>query len=1286
MRRNGFTMLGTIVAVLALVAALPGGSPAATRAATAPNPITLGDFQAVITSQAGAQASQTIGFSKLDRVELNGTGAFTFNHTVGPVEATSTNICGTAHGVGDVNNVSASAVVNGLGGLAISFSGSASGSASVSFVLPCTAMFAAGGGGTRILVTFTVSQPAPVDYSLTASVSATHPGGFPSRAMMFGPQGTITGPASGVLSQGTYTVVFDASDAGVITSTVSGSASGSANVQLRLLVGPQPPAATGPLAITGGPEASNLDVKVDNAGGQVRYTFTDSAPLQVSDPRCQAGPPIVCESPTEVPLNLDLGGGDDTMTVSGNHAFTQLTVNGGPDDDTLVASPVAHGGAGSDIITVGNCGSGQCVLDGGDQDDKLTGGPGDDLFQPGEDVDIVKGQGGSDTVDYSTSAGAVEILLNAGEVNEENRTVTDTLTSIENAIGSAFDDVLQGDGGPNRLDGGSGNDGLDGLAGADQIVGGAGNDLVSYRNHPAGVTVTLGDALPNDGSPGESDLVTETENVQGSDAADTLVGTDGPNTLEGFGGADTLEPREGADVLDGGDDLNTVDYSNAPGPVNVDLDLDAADEAAGTQDVLTEVENVIGSAFDDSLFGDDDPQIDNRLEGRAGKDALWGGLGADNIDGGPGVDWMSYDGSPAGVTVTLDQGVDDDGTANEGDNVVGIENVLGSSHADAMQGNGADNLLEGAAGIDALYGSGGDDVLLGEDDDDVIDGGPGNDTIDGGRGGDLMSGGADVDTVTYADRTQGVVVELRRPSAFVDEGQPGEGDDVDVDFENAVGGAGSDILVGNASANRLEGGDGNDALEGREGSDVLDGGFGDDALFSKDGLVDDDLCGPGQDDIAFADSTDTVNSCETVELLAGPPPALTGNTPAGFNVKVTPVDATTLTTPVTVTFGAVTTPGQTLLVTHQNGPIVPAGFQLGSPPTYYFISTTAPFSPPITICIDMTGIAFPTQPPRLYHFDQLLGTWVDITTLPVTPPQICGVSNTLSPFAVLVPIDPTPPQTNATVSPAANANGWNNGDVTVKLAASDDGSGVKEIVYSTGGPETTVAGAQATVVVTAEGTTTVTYFARDNAGNNEAEHALTVSIDKTPPLIACAASPPAFTLHEDGVVVEASVTDALSGAVAASTSAPAVTTDVGAKTVSLAAEDYAGNTATKSCPYSVAYAFDGFSAPVANAGLPNEVNAGQAVPLKFHLTDAAGNPVTSLRSARLSVASLLCTLGSTDDLLEETTTGSSGLQNHGDGWYQLNWKTPGAYASSCKTLRLDLGEGGYRTAVFIFEH
>jgi hypothetical protein len=116
----------------------------------------------------------------------------------------------------------------------------------------------------------------------------------------------------------------------------------------------------------------------------------------------------------------------------------------------------------------------------------------------------------------------------------------------------------------------------------------------------------------------------------------------------------------------------------------------------------------------------------------------------------------------------------------------------------------------------------------------------------------------------------------------------------------------------------------------------------------------------------------------------------------------------------------------------------------------------------------------------------------------------------------------------------------------------------------------------------------------------------------------------------------------------------------------------------------VSYDFRGFFTPVDN-NILNVANSGQAIPLKWQLLDYAGNPVTNLSSVAVTAATLTCALGATIDLLEEYAAGASGLQNLGNGFYQFNWKTPTSYAKSCKTMKLDLGEGTARTALFQFK-
>ena len=112
--------------------------------------------------------------------------------------------------------------------------------------------------------------------------------------------------------------------------------------------------------------------------------------------------------------------------------------------------------------------------------------------------------------------------------------------------------------------------------------------------------------------------------------------------------------------------------------------------------------------------------------------------------------------------------------------------------------------------------------------------------------------------------------------------------------------------------------------------------------------------------------------------------------------------------------------------------------------------------------------------------------------------------------------------------------------------------------------------------------------------------------------------------------------------------------------------------------------FIGFSQPIDNAPVVNRLKAGQAIPVKWRLLTNTGAPITNLSSATITVTTLDCALGTTIDQVEEVVAGSSGLQNQGNGNYQLNWQSPKSYAGSCKTLHLNVHDGVTHDARFQF--
>ena len=194
--------------------------------------------------------------------------------------------------------------------------------------------------------------------------------------------------------------------------------------------------------------------------------------------------------------------------------------------------------------------------------------------------------------------------------------------------------------------------------------------------------------------------------------------------------------------------------------------------------------------------------------------------------------------------------------------------LVGGNGDDRLSGGVGDDTIDGGAGRDWLNGSDGNDRLTGGDDGDVCSGDKGNDTIDAGNGDDLCTGGegndlidagfgrdtfrggAGIDTASYATRTKPVFVDINgMPGEPHDDGEMNEGDFVQVDIENLVGGSGDDVLTGTQAPadapkttpgftdkNVLTGNGGNDTLQGMSGDDTLDGGLGKDVLAGFDGI------------------------------------------------------------------------------------------------------------------------------------------------------------------------------------------------------------------------------------------------------------------------------------------------------------------------------------------------------------------------------------------------------------------------------------------------------------------
>ncbi|MBB4082851.1 beta strand repeat-containing protein [Brevundimonas lenta] len=199
----------------------------------------------------------------------------------------------------------------------------------------------------------------------------------------------------------------------------------------------------------------------------------------------------------------------------------------------------------------------------------MTGGAGDDLLRGRGGVDTLVGGGGIDTADYSQAAAGVHARLDNMRAVNDGDGSTDTFTSIEAILGSAFNDTLVGGALGDRLSGG---------LGADTLLGFAGNDILAG-----------GQGLANQLQGGLGD------DLYVLDAYDTIVEIAGQ-------GHDTIEAHVGAHVMAANiEDMFYVGNNKFYGTGN-----------AGN--------NTITSGIGDDI-----------LKGMGGSDRLFGGAGYDEV-------------------------------------------------------------------------------------------------------------------------------------------------------------------------------------------------------------------------------------------------------------------------------------------------------------------------------------------------------------------------------------------------------------------------------------------------------------------------------------------------------------------------------------------------------------------------------------------------------------------------------------------------------------------------------
>jgi Ca2+-binding RTX toxin-like protein len=338
--------------------------------------------------------------------------------------------------------------------------------------------------------------------------------------------------------------------------------------------------------------------------------------------------------------------------------------------------------------------------------------------------------------------------------------VADLLSGSDTIIGSSQADALDGFGGDDILIGG---------AGGDTLFGGAGNNTASYSTAAAGLFAGLEDTAFASGD-ALGDAYFGISNLDGSAFDDFLYGTGAVNRLSGGAGNDVLVGKGGGDAFVGGTGTDTVSHDASPA-VRADLLSPSTNTGDAVGDTYSSIENLEGSAFDDTLYGDNLanavrgssypglPSGNDKLYGRGGNDTLEGYDGNDRLDGGAGVDTMKggvgddlYYVDDAGdvVVESAGQGTADRVYASVDYVLTGLNveilstsnaastaaiDLTGNAQANQVYGNAGNNILDGRGRSDTLTGYGGADSFVFRDApkssniDTIVDFSVANDTI-----------------------------------------------------------------------------------------------------------------------------------------------------------------------------------------------------------------------------------------------------------------------------------------------------------------------------------------------------------------------------------------------------------------------------------------------------------------------------------------------------------------------------------------------------------------------------
>ncbi|MBV4475773.1 beta strand repeat-containing protein [Pseudomonas botevensis] len=504
-------------------------------------------------------------------------------------------------------------------------------------------------------------------------------------------------------------------------------------------------------------------------------------------------------------VTFEGGAGNDVYIINGIGG-TVIEQAGGGDDEVRTNYGTQSLNANVERLTY--TGTGAFTGYGNASDNIITGGIGNDTLFGGDGADQFIGGAGIDVAGYTDSTVGVTLNFKTG-VNS-GIAAGDTYTGIEGILGSKYNDTFVADSRVFAFDGGTGIDTVD-YSGSTEAIN------VDIRYGTPGRAGIGGDA--------QGDTLINIEKVIGTAFNDTFNLDTLTVTFEGGAGNDVYVINGiGGTVIEqagGGDDEVRTNY--------------------GTQSLNANVERLTYTGT--GAFTGYGNAGDNIMTGGIGNDTFFGGDGADQFIGGAGMDTVGYTDSTVGVSINLKTGVNT-GIAL-GDTYNSIEAIRGSNYNDIFVGGTAAMALDGGTGLDMVSYensdsavtidlktkvNGGDaagdtytgiEIFQGSQFADTLSGSAGYDNLIGGAGADVIDGREGIDTVWYVNNGTAVDINL---ATGVNQGGDAQGD-VLISVESIIGTNFNDTLTGNALTNGLEGGLGNDVIYGGDGDDYLYGSF-----------------------------------------------------------------------------------------------------------------------------------------------------------------------------------------------------------------------------------------------------------------------------------------------------------------------------------------------------------------------------------------------------------------------------------------------------------------------------